>query len=375
MNGPVPVNSVSLHGNEQRYLEECIRTGWISSEGPFVARFEAAIAELSQRRFAIAVSSGTAALDIAISALGIAAGDEVIMPAFTIISPAMQVVRVGAVPVLIDSDPLTFNLDVAAIEAKITPRTKAIVAVHLYGLPVDMDPLLALAAKYKLKVIEDAAEMHGQTYKGRPCGSFGDISIFSFYANKHISCGEGGMVMTNDPVLAASCRKLRNLCFDPELPRFVHRALGWNYRLTNLQAAVGLAQAEQLTATLEKKRAMGVYYRERLAFLEDAGYQLPLAANDHAESCYWVFTLVAPNEREKERLVSILHEKRIGTRPFFWCLHEQPVFQEMGLFAGETYPVAERLGRCGFYVPSGVGLTRDEQNRVIACLRDAFSGS
>jgi len=209
----VPVNEPLLDGNERRYLLQCIETGWISSEGPFVREFENAFAARVQRKHGIAVCNGTAALDAAIEALGIGPGDEVILPAFTIISCIGQIVRCGAIPVLVDSDPVTWNMDASQIEAKITPRTKAIMIVHIFGLPVDVDPILDIARRYKLKVLEDAAQMHGQTYKGRPCGSFGDVSTFSFYPNKHVTTGEGGMIVTNDDQLAEDCRSLRNLCF------------------------------------------------------------------------------------------------------------------------------------------------------------------
>ena len=212
---PIPVNEPLLNGNEQKYLAECIETGWISSEGPFVKRFEAQFAASVDRKYRIAVSNGSGALDIAIAALEIGAGDEVILPTFTIISCAAAIVRAGAVAVVVDTDPVTWNMDVSQIEAKITARTRAIMVVHIYGLPVDMEPISNLAAKYGLSVIEDAAEMLGQTYKSIPCGSFGDLSTFSFYPNKHITTGEGGIVVTDDPHLAERCRSLRNLCFQP----------------------------------------------------------------------------------------------------------------------------------------------------------------
>lgn len=187
----IAVNEPLLDGNEKKYLGECIDTGWISSEGPFVERFESAFASRVSRSYGIAVTNGTAAIDLAIEALGIKAGDEVILPAFTIISCVLQIVRLGAVPVLVDSDKNTWNMDVDLVESKITPRTKAIMAVHIYGLPVDMNPILRLCEKYNLKLIEDAAELIGQTYYGKPCGSFGDVSTVSFYPNKHITTGEG----------------------------------------------------------------------------------------------------------------------------------------------------------------------------------------
>ena len=246
MHKPIPVNTPLLSGNELKYLTECIETGWISSEGPFISEFEKKFSTYVQRKYGIAVSNGSAALDIAVKALHIGKDDEVIMPAFTIISPAQSVVKEGGIPVLVDSDPLTWNMDATQVEAKITAKTKAIIVVHIYGLPVDMDPILALCKKYKLKLIEDAAEMHGQTYKGKMCGSFGDISIFSFYPNKQITTGEGGMIVCDDEAIAERCKKLRNLAFEPNERRFVHHELGWNYRMTNLQAALGLAQLEKM---------------------------------------------------------------------------------------------------------------------------------
>ena len=261
--GFIPVNEPLLDGNEKKYLCECIDTGWISSEGPFVKEFEQKMGVSVGRKYGIAVSNGTAALEVAAQALGIGHGDEVIMPTFTIISCAMAITKLGGVPVLIDSDPHTWNMNVDEIEAKITDKTKAIMIVHIYGLPVDVDAILKLAKKYRLKVIEDAAEMHGQNYRGKPCGSFGDISTFSFYPNKHITTGEGGMVMTDNEELAERCRSLRNLCFRKDI-RYVHDEISDNYRFTNLQAAVGLAQLERLEEFVARKRKMGKFYTEHL---------------------------------------------------------------------------------------------------------------
>jgi len=366
---PIPVNTPLLKGNELKYLTECIETGWISSEGPFIAKFEQQFSQYVGCNYGIAVSNGSAALDIAIKALEIGPGDEVIMPTFTIISPAQSVITAGGLPVLVDSDPLTWNMDISQIEAKISPKTKAILVVHIYGLPVDMDPILELAQKYNLKVIEDAAEMHGQTYKGKMCGSFGHISIFSFYPNKHITTGEGGMLLTNSNALAERCKKLRNLCFEPYGPRFVHHEIGWNYRMTNLQAALGLAQLEQIDTFLKKKKLIGATYQKQLTFLQRRGYQLPREKTDFSENIYWVFGLVAANEVEKENMMNYLSQHQIGTRPFFWCMHQQPVFNKMGLFQNEHYPVAEKLARNGFYLPSGLGLSIQDLNTVVNTIK------
>ena len=359
----IPVNEPLLDGNEKKYLNECIDTGWISSEGPFVKKFEDQFSSTVNRKFGIAVANGSVALDTAVAALGIGKGDEVIMPTFTIISCAAAVVRAGAVPVLVDCDPLTWNMDVKQVEVKVTARTKAIMIVHIYGLPVDMNPVLSLAEKYGLIIIEDAAEMHGQTYRGKPCGSFGDISTFSFYPNKLITTGEGGMIVTDNEKLAERCRSLRNLCFQPS-KRFVHEELGWNFRFTNLQAAVGLAQLEKLDEHIKRKRRIGKLYTELLTGIH--GLQLPLSITDYAENIYWVYGIVLKGQVpfDAKELMRRLKEKGIGTRPFFWPMHEQPVFKKMGLFKGENYPVAKRIARRGFYVPSGLALTDEQIDRV-----------
>ena len=359
----IPVNTPLLSGNEEEYLVECIRTGWISSEGPFVKQFEDKFADYIGRKEGITIANGSGALDIAIQALSIRKGDEVILPTFTIISPVQSVVRAGATPVLVDSDPLTWNMDVNQIEEKITTQTKAILVVHIYGLPVDMDPIFHLCRKYNLFLIEDAAEMHGQTYKGKLCGSFGDISIFSFYPNKHITTGEGGMVLTDNKALASRCRKLRNLGFEETGRRFIHYEMGWNYRMTNLQAAVGLAQLEKIDVHIAKKRWIGKMYNNGFNDLE--GFSKPFASTSYAENIYWVYGLLAESQEQCEKTTSILNANGIGTRPFFWCMHEQPVFRQMGLFIGENYPVAEKLARNGFYLPSGLALTKQEIETVV----------
>jgi len=359
----IPVNEPLLDGNEKAYLNRCIDTGWISSEGPFVKEFEERFAAHVGRKYAIAVCNGTAALDTAVEALDIGPGDEVILPAFTIISCIAQIIRSGATPVLVDSDLQTWNMDVTQIESKITPRTKAIMVVHIYGLPVDMDPVLALAAKYGLKIIEDAAEVHGQTYHGKPCGSFGDISTFSFYPNKHITTGEGGMIATDCEVLAEKCRSLRNLCFLPK-KRFVHERLGWNFRMTNLQAALGLAQLERIDEFAARKRSMGKRYQELLKDLP--GFQTPLAETPYATNIFWVYGLVLPEESTwtADQAMAWLADKGIGCRPFFYPMHLQPVFQNMGLFRGQSFPVAEHLAEKGFYIPSGLALREEQMQRV-----------
>jgi perosamine synthetase len=372
----IPVNTPDLSGNEKKYLAECIDTGWISSEGPFIQRFESAMAGLTGRRHAVAVCNGSAALDVALQALELKPGDEVILPSFTIISCVLGILRLGAKPVVVDADPKTWNLDVTKVEDKITDRTRAVMAVHIYGMTVDMEPLLALAKRRGLMVVEDAAEAIGQTCRiggaARPCGSFGDISVFSFYPNKHITTGEGGMVLTNDDRLAGRCRSIRNLCFGTGDERFHHEELGYNYRMCNLQAAVGCAQAERIEASVRRKREIGARYQEAFASLSSV--ELPCTRTSFAENIYWVFGMVLKDSMPFDAKTAMrrLAERGIGTRPFFWPLHEQPILRRMGLFPGARHPVAERLARRGFYIPGGLALSDAELDEVCRVVSDVL---
>ncbi|WP_345993132.1 DegT/DnrJ/EryC1/StrS family aminotransferase [Sulfurimonas sp. HSL-1716] len=358
----IPVNEPLLNGNEKKYLNECIDTGWISSEGPFIKRFENDMAAYVGRKHATACANGSAALDIAVAALNLQKDDEVIMPSFTIISCAQALVNRGVKPILIDSDLFTYNMKVEDIEAKITPKTKAIMIVHIFGLCVDVDPILTLAKKYGLKIIEDAAQMHGQEYKGKKCGSFGDISIFSFYPNKHITTGEGGMVLTDDKYLDERAKSLRNLCFTAD--RFVHEELGWNYRMTNMQAALGVAQLEKIDQVVEKKRWIGRTYSE---FLKDIDViTLPMEKTEYCENIYWVYALLLKDDYKKnaKEVMAELGKLQIGTRPFFYPMHKQPVFHKMGLFLDDDLPNSEKLYERGFYIPSGLALTKEQIREV-----------
>lgn len=367
----IPVNEPLLNGNEKKYLNNCIETGWISSEGPYVKEFEEKFSERAGRKFGIAVCNGTAALEAAVIAAGVKKGDEVILPSFTIISCASSIIRAGAIPVLVDSEEDNWNMNVNQIRKKITNKTTAIMIVHIYGLPVDIDPVLKLAEEFNLKIIEDAAELIGQTYKGKPCGSFGDVSTFSFYPNKHITTGEGGMIVTDDPEIESRCRSLRNLCFKPE-KRFVHDELGYNFRMTNLQAALGLAQFERLDEFINRKRWIGKLYNEQ--FRNFPYFNIPLEKSEFAENIYWVYGILL-NEKSKmnaEEIMKLLNQKNIGTRPFFYPMHLQPVFKKMGLFKNEKYPVSEKLSEFGFYIPSGLALTEEQIITSAEALKSIF---
>lgn len=376
----IPVNEPLLAGRELANVSECVRSGWVSSAGRFIGEFEHGWAAYCDRRHGVAVCNGTTALELAVECLGIGPGDEVILPTFTIISCALAVVRAGATPVLVDCDPATWTMDVSQVAARVTRRTRAIMPVHIYGHPVDMDDVANLARQNGLAVIEDAAEAHGAEYltgrntgtsAWRRCGGFGDVSVFSFYANKIVTTGEGGMLLTDDPELAAKARARLNLCFGRR-ERFRHEALGHNYRMTNLQAALGVAQLEGISAALNRKRSMAKRYHEGLKDL--SALQLPSQAS-WARSVYWMYGVVVKDERGMDAagLAAQLHDRGVETRPFFLGMHEQPAFHERGLFRGERHPLAERIARQGLYLPSGLALTDDQIEDVCSCVREVLA--
>lgn len=367
----IPVNEPLLSEQALKYVEECVRTSWISSEGRFIREFEAKWAAYCGMNYGVAVSNGTAALELAVACLELEPGDEVIMPSFTIISCALAILRAGAVPVLVDSDPRTWCMDVGQVEIKITSRTRAIMPVHMYGHPVNMSPLRELAPKHDLFIVEDAAEAHGAEYKGQKVGGIGELSCFSFYANKIITTGEGGMVLAKRADHAERLRSMRNLCFRRDR-RFYHTELGHNYRLTNLQAAVGVSQVERIEEHIARKRWMGQSYTERLSGLS----QIALPVEEPwAKNVYWMYGLVLADDVKYDatELAQQLRERGVDTRPFFIGMHEQPVFQKRGMFVGERYPVAERLARRGLYLPSGLGLTEAQLESVCVAVRQVLS--
>jgi len=365
------VNEPLLSGNEKKYINECIDTGWISSEGPFVKLFEKQMANYVGRKYATACTSGTASIDIAVSALELQEGDEVILPSFTIISCAQALTKLGIKPVLVDCEYDTFNMKVEDIEAKINSNTKAIMMVHMYGLTVEVDLILDLAKKYNLKVIEDAAHSIGLTYKGLQCGSFGDISIFSFYPNKHITTGEGGMVLCNDAYLDERSKSLRNLFFSDQ--RFIHDEIGFNYRMTNLQAALGVAQLENIEQIVKKKRWIGETYNYLLKDLDMLN--LPIKFTKYCENIYWVYAITLKDNYPKtaEQAMLELKELEIGTRPFYYPMHKQPVFNRAGLFLKDKLPNSEKLYKTGFYIPSGLALTENQVTEVSKGLHKVLS--
>ena len=368
----IPVSTPSLSESDEKAVARSIREGWISSEGPQVREFESRFGELVNREHAVAVSNGTAALDIALETLGIGVGDEVILPSFTIVSCLNHILRSGATPVFVDSLPDTWNVNVESVRESITSRTKAIIVVHIYGLPADVDEICQIAGQHGIAVIEDSAEAHGQELEGLPLGSWGDLSTFSFYSNKLITTGEGGMVLTDDDAYATRLRELRNLSFNPE-KRFVHHTIGWNYRLTAMQAALGLSQLDRMETLLNHKKEIGQHYQELLKDVEEIS--LPLPEYRGSDNVYWVFGVVLREgvTLSAREVMRRLHEDGIGTRPFFFPLHRQPVLETFGLKAQPSLPVAESLGEKGFYIPNGADSTPEIRERVVANLKQALT--
>lgn len=370
----IPVNEPLLDGNEKKYLCECIDTGWVSSEGLFVERFEKEFASFIGVKYGVAVCNGTAALETALYAIGVGQGDEVIMPSFTIISCAIACIRLGATPVLVDIDPETWTMDTTQVEAKITERTKAIMPVHIYGHPVYMDDLFRLKYKYKIMIVEDAAEVHGAQYlsqlngeKWLKCGAMGDVAASSFYANKIITTGEGGMVLTNNDEYHERAKSYRNLFFIPE-KRFFHAELGYNFKMTNLQAAVGLAQLEQIERFIKIKKQLGMLYNNRIAELEGIRF---MKTQQWADPVYWMYSVeLDPNRGiSAEQMMIRLKRGGIGTRPFFRGLHDQPALKKLGLFENQEYPAADKAYLYGFYLPSGLKLEEKDVDHVVNALK------
>lgn len=364
----IPVCEPMLVGNEKKYVNECLDTNWISSAGRFINEFEDAFSSACDAQYGVACANGTVALHLALAALDIGPGDEVIIPTFTMIATINAVTYTGATPVLVDSEPGTWNMDINQVADKITDKTKVIVPVHTYGHPVDMDPLMALAEKHGIWVVEDAAEAHGAEYKGRRAGGLGHAAGFSFYANKNITTGEGGMITTNDEALAKLVRNLRDHAFSPER-HFWHKYLGFNYRMTNLQAAVGLAQTEKLDELVDKRRANARLYNQLLADIP--GLILPPEAKN-CKNVYWMYAVMVADEfgLTRDQMRHFLAHEGIETRTFFIPLHFQPIYYEA--FKGQRFPVAEELCKRGFYYPSASSLTEREIRYIADATRRAY---
>lgn len=360
----IPVNIPIITNKDALEVYKTTKSGWVSSSGLKINEFEKKLAQFTNRKFANCVSSGTAALEIAVKSLGLGKGHEIIVPSFTIISNANAILKSFAKVVLVDSDPITWNIDINDIKKKISSKTKAIMLPHIYGFPNDMKRIISICKKHKLYLIEDAAEMIGQNYFNVPCGSFGDISIFSFYANKHITTGEGGAILTNNKKLNEKIKELRNLNFG-KINRYNHTDLSWNYRFTNIQAALGLSQLKRIRNIVKRKREIGKFYYNH--FKENKYMQIQPYKLKYATNIYWVFGIVLKNKfkNRKTEILKKLLNKGIDTRSFFWPMHKQTIFKKMGLFKKESYPVAENLAKNGFYLPSGLGLSNKQLKYIV----------
>lgn len=360
-----PVCEPTLNGKELEYVTDCIKSNWISSSGKYIERFEKEFAKFCDATYGVSCSNGTTALHLAMLALGIKEGDEVITPNFSIISTAAAIAYVGATPVFVDSELQTWNMDVSQIEQKITKKTKAIIVMHTYGCPVDMDAVNAIAKKYKLYVIEDAAEAHGAIYKGRKIGSLSDVACFSFYANKIITCGEGGMVVTNNKEIADKAAYYRNLAFKE--PRFIHDHLGYNYRMTNIQAAIGLAQLENAEKLVSLRVNNAELYDRELRNIP--GITLPPKC-PYGKSVHWMYGILVDeklygmNSRDLARELDLMG---IQTRTFFYPTHRQPVFKDLKI--KEEFPISDRLWEEGIYLPSTSHLSDYEIMRIAGIIR------
>lgn len=359
----------SFGGRESELLSRALREGWVTSDGPFVEQFERRFSRYVGAPYGIATTNGTAALHVALVALGIGPGDEVLVPDATMVACMDSVLYTGAKPVFVDVDPATWTIDVGLAESAITPRTRAIMPVHTYGHPADMDALRRLARSRGLTILEDAAEAHGSEYRGERVGALGDLGCFSFYASKIVSTGEGGMVVTRRKQLAQRVERLHELAYASEVRNYRHTEVGFNYRLTDLQAAVGLAQLEQLPKFVRHRRECAAVYAEVLGSLDRVTLQ---GEASWARSAYWAYTiLVQGGETKRNRLMAALRRKGISSRVAFWPMHRQP-FAPTPEGPARSFPVADRIGAEGMSLPFGNGIPVETVREVAEVVRAAL---
>ena len=365
----IPVSRPHVTEDDIAAVTNILQQGFVSGDAPIVGDFERAFAAAVSREHGIAVANGSVALDIALHALDLGEGDEVVIPSFTIASCLFAVLRTKAKPVFADVDPVTWNLSIDTLHRVVTPRTRALIAVHIYGLPIEMDPILNFCRDRSITIIEDAAEAHTVTYNDKVCGSFGLASTFSFYANKAITCGEGGMIVTDDAAYATRVRGLRNLSFLPAPgPRFIHQEIGWNARLSALQAALGKSQLTRMNTVTAEKRRIGLRYHALLSSHSELVMQP--TATTYSENKYWVVGVLLPDRCDTRAIAAALRERGVDTRPFFYPLHRQPLLRQYSLADQAPLPVSERLGAQGLYLPSFVGITDDDISQSTDALID-----
>jgi len=365
----IPVAAPVLAGREKEYVLDCLESTWISSTGKYLDEFQEKFAAYCNMRHALACCNGTVALHLALMAYDLKPGDEVLVPSLTFIAPVNAVTYCGATPVFVDSNALTGNIDPTKIEELITPRTRGIVAVHLFGHPADMDAIRAIATKHGLFVIEDAAEAHGAEYRGRMAGSLGDISTFSFYGNKVITSGEGGMVLTNNDELAAKMTLLKGQGMD-QSRRYWFPIMGYNYRMTNLAAALGLAQLEKIDWHLARRREVAEGYIARLKNFSGVRVQ---GEEPWAKHVRWMFTIYLDgvDMARRDAVMRALDAKGIETRPVFYPVHTMPPYEK--IHGGRPMPVCEKLARTGLNLPTWAGMTEDDIDYVCASLRESIT--
>jgi perosamine synthetase len=366
----IPVCAPFLGGRERDYVLDAVASNWISSRGSYLERFEQEFPVYVGMKYGTATCNGTQALHLALRALGIGPGDEVILPTFTMVASAFAICYCGATPVLLDCDPQDWNLNTSLLESAITHKTKAIMVVHIYGHSTNMDPVMELARQRGLLVVEDAAEAHGSEYKGRRCGSFGHVSCFSFFANKNMTCGEGGMALTNDAAIFSRLRYLKNLSFPLSNTRvYDHNEIGYNYRMSNVHAAIGCAQLERLDDYVAMRRRVAVSYSERLGDIP--GIRLPIE-RPWAKNTFWMYAILCEKEFGigRDQLMADLAERCIETRPFFKPMHLQKALCDYGFRAPFPMPVSETISKTGLYLPSSSSLQPEDIDYICDAIRD-----
>lgn len=367
-----PVCTPLMAGNELKYVAECMETGWISSAGKFVTAFEESFAKYSGAEYGVSVCNGTVALHLALQALNISAGDEVLVPNFTMIASAFAVCYTGAMPVFVEADKETWNMDIEDLKSKITSRTKAIMPVSIFGNPCEMDEILEIARQNKIYIIEDAAESHGAEYKGRKLGSIADVTCFSFFANKNLTTGEGGMVLTNNKEIADKLRYFKNLCFSLDGPRnYLHEDIGFNYRMSNIHAAIGLAQVEKADEYKSMRIANAALYRKYLENVPGIKFQKSM---DYVVNVHWMNGIVIDSfeyGKSRDSLMTFLRENGVDSRTFFTGMNEQPSLIKYGCDVDSNkYEVTKWLSKNGFYLPSSSHLEESKIKEICQLIID-----